>query len=121
MQITVLGSGSSGGVPLIGGHWGECDPTNKKNIRTRCCAHIQYNKLSILVIIFLDIGFVKDVYVSSILPFLLISILWKFHFGIADLPWFSFAHLNIECALSPLTSVIVVIGKLILKLTSQKS
>ena len=35
MKITVLGSGSSGGVPLIGNYWGECDPKNKKNNRMR--------------------------------------------------------------------------------------
>ena len=35
MKVTVLGSGSSGGVPLIGNYWGECDPSNKKNTRTR--------------------------------------------------------------------------------------
>ena len=35
MKITILGSGSSGGVPLIGNYWGECDPNNPKNIRTR--------------------------------------------------------------------------------------
>jgi len=36
MQITILGCGSSGGVPRIGGHWGACDPTNPKNARRRC-------------------------------------------------------------------------------------
>ena len=35
MKITILGSGSSGGVPLIGNYWGECDPKDKKNVRTR--------------------------------------------------------------------------------------
>lgn len=35
MKITILGSGSSGGVPLIGNYWGECDPNDKKNTRTR--------------------------------------------------------------------------------------
>ena len=30
MKITILGSGSSGGVPLIGNYWGECDPNNPK-------------------------------------------------------------------------------------------
>ncbi len=35
-QVTILGCGSSGGVPRIGGHWGDCDPTNPKNTRTRC-------------------------------------------------------------------------------------
>lgn len=35
MQVTILGCGGSGGVPLIGGQWGACDPNNGKNIRTR--------------------------------------------------------------------------------------
>ncbi len=36
LHFTILGCGSSGGVPRIGGHWGECDPTNPKNRRRRC-------------------------------------------------------------------------------------
>lgn len=36
LTITVLGCGSSGGVPRIGGHWGDCDPQNPKNTRRRC-------------------------------------------------------------------------------------
>lgn len=32
----ILGCGSSGGVPRLGGHWGECDPDNPKNRRQRC-------------------------------------------------------------------------------------
>ncbi len=36
MKITVLGSGSSGGVPLIGNKWGQCDPLNPHNRRRRC-------------------------------------------------------------------------------------
>ncbi len=36
LRFTILGCGSSGGVPRIGGHWGECDPENPKNIRRRC-------------------------------------------------------------------------------------
>ncbi len=36
MRFTILGCGSSGGVPRIGGLWGECDPENPKNRRTRC-------------------------------------------------------------------------------------
>lgn len=35
-QVTILGCGSSGGVPRIGGHWGACDPDNPKNRRARC-------------------------------------------------------------------------------------
>ena len=33
---TILGCGSSGGVPRIGGDWGRCDPANPKNRRRRC-------------------------------------------------------------------------------------
>ena len=36
LSFTILGCGSSGGVPRLGGHWGDCDPTNDKNQRTRC-------------------------------------------------------------------------------------
>ena len=35
-QITILGCGSSGGVPRVGGDWGACDPKNLKNRRRRC-------------------------------------------------------------------------------------
>ncbi|MGX9354747.1 MBL fold metallo-hydrolase [Roseobacteraceae bacterium S113] len=35
-RFTILGCGSSGGVPRLGGHWGDCDPTNPKNRRRRC-------------------------------------------------------------------------------------
>lgn len=34
--ITILGCGSSGGVPRIGNSWGACDPANPKNRRRRC-------------------------------------------------------------------------------------
>jgi phosphoribosyl 1,2-cyclic phosphate phosphodiesterase len=36
LEITVLGCGSSGGVPRADGNWGVCDPANPKNLRTRC-------------------------------------------------------------------------------------
>lgn len=35
-RVTILGCGSSGGVPRLGGHWGDCDPSNPKNRRQRC-------------------------------------------------------------------------------------
>lgn len=41
IRYTVLGCGSSGGVPRLGGHWGECDPTNPKNRRRRCSMLVQ--------------------------------------------------------------------------------
>ena len=35
MKVIVLGSGTSTGVPRIGGDWGDCDPNEPKNRRTR--------------------------------------------------------------------------------------
>ena len=35
-RFTILGCGSSGGVPRIGGDWGDCDRANPKNRRRRC-------------------------------------------------------------------------------------
>lgn len=36
--ITILGCGSSGGVPRIGNDWGKCDPANPRSRRRRCSA-----------------------------------------------------------------------------------
>ncbi len=36
LRFTILGSGSSGGVPRLGNNWGACDPNNPKNERRRC-------------------------------------------------------------------------------------
>jgi len=36
LRFTVLGCGSSGGVPRLGGHWGDCDPGEPRNTRRRC-------------------------------------------------------------------------------------
>jgi len=41
LELTILGCGSSGGVPRLGGpdgagFWGACDPANTKNRRRRC-------------------------------------------------------------------------------------
>ena len=36
LRFTILGCGSSGGVPRLGGNWGDCDPTNPRNARRRC-------------------------------------------------------------------------------------
>ena len=36
INVTILGCGSSGGVPRCDGEWGACDPNNPKNYRTRC-------------------------------------------------------------------------------------
>jgi phosphoribosyl 1,2-cyclic phosphate phosphodiesterase len=36
VAVTILGCGSSGGVPRVGQGWGKCDPANPKNRRRRC-------------------------------------------------------------------------------------
>jgi phosphoribosyl 1,2-cyclic phosphate phosphodiesterase len=36
LTFTILGCGSSGGVPRVGAGWGACDPGNPKNRRRRC-------------------------------------------------------------------------------------
>ena len=36
LEFTILGCGSSGGVPRADGDWGACDPANPKNLRSRC-------------------------------------------------------------------------------------
>ncbi|XWO13620.1 Metallo-beta-lactamase [Candidatus Hepatincola sp. Pdp] len=42
-KITILGCGSSSGVPTIENGWGNCNPTNPKNIRTRTSALLTVN------------------------------------------------------------------------------
>ena len=41
-KVTILGSGSSGGVPRPDGDWGVCDPENPKNRRRRCSLLVEY-------------------------------------------------------------------------------
>lgn len=52
-RFTLLGTGSSGGVPRIGNLWGACDPANPKNRRRRCSMLVERiegeNKTSVLI------------------------------------------------------------------------
>lgn len=41
LMITILGCGSSGGVPRIGQGWGACDPKNPRNRRRRCSIFLE--------------------------------------------------------------------------------
>lgn len=41
MIFTILGCGSSPGVPRIGNDWGACDPENPKNRRLRCSLMVE--------------------------------------------------------------------------------
>ena len=49
MKFIILGCGSSMGVPRPDGFFGNCDPKNKKNYRTRCSALIKTSHENILI------------------------------------------------------------------------
>ena len=49
MEFIILGCGSSMGVPRPDSFFGNCDPKNKKNYRTRCCALIKTDKENVLI------------------------------------------------------------------------
>ncbi len=49
MKFIILGCGSSMGVPRPDGFFGNCDPKNKKNYRTRCSALIKTTEENILI------------------------------------------------------------------------
>ena len=49
MIFTILGCGSSMGVPRPDGFFGKCDPKNKKNYRSRCSAVIKTKNETVLI------------------------------------------------------------------------
>ncbi len=48
-KLTVLGSGAAPGVPSIAGGWGNCNPQNPKNRRSRTTVCLEYNNTRILI------------------------------------------------------------------------
>ena len=49
MKFIILGCGSSMGVPRPDGFFGNCDPNNRKNYRTRCSALLKTTDENILI------------------------------------------------------------------------
>ena len=49
LKFTILGCGSSMGVPRADGNFGKCNPKNIKNYRTRCSAILQTKTDNILI------------------------------------------------------------------------
>ncbi len=49
IKFTILGCGSSLGVPKIDGTYGKCNPRIKKNYRTRCSALLTIDNTNILI------------------------------------------------------------------------
>lgn len=49
MEVTILGCGTSGGVPRIGNDWGACDPNEPKNRRRRCSILVRNKETQVLI------------------------------------------------------------------------
>lgn len=49
MKVRILGCGTSSGVPRIGNDWGDCDPDNPLNFRTRASILVSLGGFRILV------------------------------------------------------------------------
>jgi phosphoribosyl 1,2-cyclic phosphate phosphodiesterase len=49
MRLTMLGCGTSFGVPRIGNHWGTCDPAEPRNRRRRVSILVEHEGIRILV------------------------------------------------------------------------
>lgn len=56
LTITILGCGSSGGVPRIGNDWGACDPANPKNRRRRCSILVERQSATGKTTVLIDTG-----------------------------------------------------------------
>lgn len=50
MKVRILGSGTSTGVPRIGNDWGDCDPAEPRNRRTRVSILVENNEGSKLLV-----------------------------------------------------------------------
>lgn len=49
MKVTILGSGTSSGVPRIGNDWGDCDPAEPKNRRRRVSLLVEHDDVAIVI------------------------------------------------------------------------
>ncbi|MCS6985833.1 MAG: MBL fold metallo-hydrolase [Sphingomonadaceae bacterium] len=49
MRVLMLGSGTSSGVPRLGGGWGRCDPANPRNRRRRVSLLVEHGPIRLLV------------------------------------------------------------------------
>lgn len=54
LTLTILGCGSSGGVPRIGNNWGNCDPDEPRNLRKRCSVILQRREGDALTRVLVD-------------------------------------------------------------------
>ncbi len=80
VSLTILGSGSSGGVPRVGNNWGQCDPAEPKNRRKRCSVLLQRGSGDALTRVLIDTT--PD----------LVSQLNSVNAGALDAVWYSHEH-----------------------------
>ena len=71
LKFTILGCGSSMGVPRSDGYFGKCNPNNLKNYRTRCSAILQTKTDNILIDTVQHSGYIINYFLD--IPSLLVS------------------------------------------------
>lgn len=92
MKITVLGCGSSGGVPMVGLGWGECDPNEPRNRRTRASILVEDDETRLLVDVSPDLrGQLLAADVSALDAVLLTHAHADHCHGIDDIRWINIA------------------------------
>lgn len=56
LEVTILGCGSSGGVPRAGQGWGACDPAEPRNRRRRCAILVEQTGPGGVTTVLIDTG-----------------------------------------------------------------
>jgi phosphoribosyl 1,2-cyclic phosphate phosphodiesterase len=56
LRLTILGCGSSAGVPRVAQGWGACDPANPRNRRRRCSALVEHIGPNGVTTVLIDTG-----------------------------------------------------------------
>lgn len=56
LKVTILGCGSSAGVPRVGQGWGACDPSNPRNRRRRCALLVERTGPGGVTTVLVDMG-----------------------------------------------------------------
>ena len=96
-QFTLLGTGSSGGVPRIGNLWGACDPDNPKNRRRRCSLLVERTSQTGKTSVLIDTGpDMREQLLSAQVTYLDAVLLTRSHadhiFGLDDLRQLAMEH-----------------------------
>jgi phosphoribosyl 1,2-cyclic phosphate phosphodiesterase len=114
LSITILGCGSSGGVPRVGQGWGACNPNNPRNRRRRCSIFLERSneaggKTQVLVDMSPDLrAQLLDIGVSHLDAVLMTHEHADHTHGIDDVrPLVIMAHQRIDCYMNETTSAIV--------------